>query len=269
MSSPEIIDISELDSGHSININNSIDDINEIGGGNGKASNFGIELLMNDRKKSSGGSRSRAASDDIGLGDLNNLEDELNELSMPKKSMKSARSDMFSGSFKLNEDNDDIDIDDVGINISEPLHLGSSMKEQSGDESKTWDGYGKFNDIPINPDVTKRHVEPKMSAEETLREKFSILQKLEDLERKGVKLTKKYDMESNLLEMKGEYESVIAEKEKKNGVKFQGKMLMACITGLEFLNNKFDPFDVRLDGWSEQINENIDDYDEIFAELHE
>ena len=90
MSSPEIIDISELDSGHSININNSIDDINEIGGGNGNASNFGIELLMNDRKKSSGGSRSRAASDDIGLGDLNNLEDELNELSMPKKSMKKA-----------------------------------------------------------------------------------------------------------------------------------------------------------------------------------
>jgi hypothetical protein len=76
-------------------------------------------------------------------------------------------------------------------------------------------------------------------------------------------------MESNLLEMKGEYESVIAEKEQSNSVKFQGKMLMACITGIEFLNNRFDPFDLKLDGWSEQINENIDDYDEIFSELHE
>jgi hypothetical protein len=46
-------------------------------------------------------------------------------------------------------------------------------------------------------------------------------------------------------------------------------MLMACITGLEFLNNKFDPFDLKLDGWSEQVNDNIDEYDEIFAELHE
>jgi hypothetical protein len=44
---------------------------------------------------------------------------------------------------------------------------------------------------------------------------------------------------------------------------------MTAITGLEFLNNKFDPFDLKLDGWSEQINENIDDYDEIFGELHE
>ena len=26
---------------------------------------------------------------------------------------------------------------------------------------------------------------------------------------------------------------------------------------LEFLNNRFDPFDLKLDGWSEQINENI------------
>ena len=59
------------------------------------------------------------------------------------------------------------------------------------------------------------------------------------------------------------------ERERRNSVKFQGKMLMACITGLEFLNNKFDPFDLKLDGWSEQVNENIDDYDEIFGELHE
>ena len=69
--------------------------------------------------------------------------------------------------------------------------------------------------------------------------------------------------------MKGEYDLIISEKEKSNSVKFQGKMLMAAITGIEFLNNRFDPFDVKLDGWSEQLNENIDDYDEIFGELHE
>ena len=36
---------------------------------------------------------------------------------------------------------------------------------------------------------------------------------------------------------------------------------------LEFWNNRFDPFDVKLDGWAEQLSENLDDYDEIFAEL--
>ena len=69
--------------------------------------------------------------------------------------------------------------------------------------------------------------------------------------------------------MKGEYEFLMNEKEKQNSVKFQGKVLTTMITGLEFLNNKFDPFDIKLDGWSEQINENVEDFDEIFAELHE
>jgi hypothetical protein len=44
---------------------------------------------------------------------------------------------------------------------------------------------------------------------------------------------------------------------------------MAIINGIEFLNGKFDPFDIKLDGWSEQIQENINDYDDIFGELFE
>lgn len=268
MSNPEIIDINNFNTGKTININNSVDDIQEINIGGSKSSNFGsgIELLMNDKKKTGGGD----TSNNIDINDLNNLEDELNDLSSQTKNIKTARSEMFSNSFKLNEEPIDIDFhEDDDNRPNESLNLGTSTKDQSNDENKTWDGYGKFNEIPINPDLTKSQSEPKMNKEEMLKEKFTYLQKLENLEKKGVKLTKKYDMESNLLEMKGEYETVMAEKERQNAVKFQGKMLMACITGVEFLNNKFDPFDVKLDGWSEQINENIDDYDEIFAELHE
>ena len=76
-------------------------------------------------------------------------------------------------------------------------------------------------------------------------------------------------MDSSYAEMKGEYDTQMEERERQNSVKFQGKMLLACITGLEFLNNKFDPFDLKLDGWSEQVNENLTEYDEIFGELHE
>lgn len=110
---------------------------------------------------------------------------------------------------------------------------------------------------------------PERTREETIREKFKYLRKLEELEQKGVKLTKHYSMESDLDEMIGEYELVVSEKEKSNSVKFQGKMLMAAVTGLEFLNNKVNPFDLQLDGWAESVNENIDDYDEVFRELHD
>ena len=44
---------------------------------------------------------------------------------------------------------------------------------------------------------------------------------------------------------------------------------MAAITGIEFLNGKFDPLSIKLEGWSESIYENLHEYDEVFEELHE
>jgi hypothetical protein len=76
-------------------------------------------------------------------------------------------------------------------------------------------------------------------------------------------------MDSPLDEMKGEFEMIKNEREKKNSVKFQAKMLLAFVSGLEFLNGRFDPFDLKLDGWSEAVNENVDEYDDVFGELHE
>ena len=230
-------------------------------GGFGKSTNFGggLELLMNDRIKDS-----KRPTSDIDLDDLNNLENELNDLSdaneggsyKPKSDFFNNPSVSFSEppSVKLN-------------NFDDAPNLGKSTSQTEND-TKTWDGYGKFNNIPMNPDKTGP-VEPKLSKEETLREKFKFLRRLEALEKKGIELSKKYNMESSLLEMQGEYETIMDEKSKQNSVKFQGNMLMAVINGMEFLNSKFDPFDIKLDGWSEQLQENINDYDDIFGELHE
>lgn len=110
---------------------------------------------------------------------------------------------------------------------------------------------------------------PELSKAEMVEEKFAILRKLENLKKKGVRLSKSHDISSSLVEMKSEYKMLVEDRERNNSVKFQGKMLMAAITGIEFLNHRFDPFDFNIDGWGEQVNENIDDYDEIFGELHE
>ena len=244
-----------------------LDDIVELDTGNKQSSNFGpgIELLMNDKKK---GDDNNKASTSINLDDITKLEDELRDTIEPKDDIKSiSKNNLFGNIFgKSDKPGGGSEIIDeepekLKVNFDD---LGKSTA-QSTSSKKTWDGFGKFNNVPVNFEEEKL----KMTEEEILKEKFKILRKLEELERKGVNLTKKYNMESSLDEMKGEYEMIIAEKEKSNAVKFQGKMLMACITGIEFLNNKFDPFDVKLDGWSEQIHENINDYDEIFAELHE
>jgi hypothetical protein len=252
------------------------------------SANFGggIELLMNGKNITD-----KKTSTSIDIEDITSLENELNDLTDTNTSKQ------FDEKLKLNTTIDSDNKKEINYNQStsankksifgglfgdsknnganvkpvtknndnDAANLGKSTANMN--ENKTWDGFGKFNNVPINLDKVQE--KPELTKEEELKEKFKYLRKLEDLERKGVSLSKRYNMDSNLNEMIGEYETIIAEKEKSNAIKFQGKMLMACITGLEFLNNKFDPFDIKLDGWGEQINENIDEYDEIFAELHE
>ena len=275
------IDLGEVNIG---NFNSDIPSDDDIDNVSKQPVNFGsgIELLMNDNSKSNNQKSSK-----IEIDDINNLEDELNNLSKitPK----------ITNNIEYDIKTDKIDVDNRQVNLSnKPKNesreskeksifssiFGSNKNVESVDDvkenlgkstsklnsSKTNDGYSKFNNIPLS---NEHEIKEQLSPEEILRKKFEYLKKLESLEKKGASLTQKYTMDSDLQEMMGEYEMLIAEREKSNAVKFQGKMLMACITGLEFINNKFDPFDIKLEGWSEQINENIDEYDEIFAELHE
>jgi hypothetical protein len=264
----EIINI-DLDTIPTINLNDDVSSKPSVNFGGG------IELLMNDKVRKSEGKRTPTT--DIDLGDLNDLEQELNNLvEEPKSAPAISKSGLFNSSlfsglkFNSDKNNDNVSIGSiVSVNdLPPPPNIGKATASSAQNDSKTWDGFTKFNNVPLNPDKVLPD-KPKLTPEETLLEKFKVLRKLEEVERKGAKLTKKYSMDSPLAEMQGEYEMIMSEKERSNSVKFQGKMLMAAITGLEFLNSKFDPFDVKLDGWAEQVNENIDDYDEIFSELHE
>ena len=99
--------------------------------------------------------------------------------------------------------------------------------------------------------------------------KIDLIYKFKKLEGQGIRTTMNYNMNSHLEDMRNEYIKLKKQREIDNSIKFQRKMLMACVTGIEFLNGKFDPFSVKLDGWSESVNENLNDYDEIFEELGE
>jgi len=214
-----------------------------------KSTNFGsgIELLMNDNQQKS------KVTNNIDFNDITELEEDLDNLNLntgnnlfePSSSSSSSSSHVRFNNNTLGESTINLDTSD-----------------------KTWDGYGKFNDIPIDPEINIPSV-PKMSQNEILKEKKRYLRELDKLEKKGIQLTKKYDMDSSLDEMKGEFEMINDDKIKQNSIKFQANILMAVINGIEFLNQKFDPFDVNLEGWGEQVQENITDYDDIFAELHE
>ena len=221
-----------------------------LSAGDRPSSGGGLELLMNDKQRKQLGEITDKSSSTPNVG-IEDIEHSLNDMSanISAPPSETSKPSLFSIS------------KDPEIDNSEPIKIGAA----TANTPVEW-----MNDDNAKINVSEIRMPPaEKSREEVLKEKFTYLRRLEEIEAKGGKLTKHYNMDSSLEEMIGEYETVVAEKEKSNSCKFQGKMLMAAVTGLEYLNGKFDPFDVKLEGWAEQVHENISDYDEIFAELHE
>ncbi len=101
------------------------------------------------------------------------------------------------------------------------------------------------------------------------KEKSDYLNKLQRLEQKGFPVSRKFTMDNSLEEIKTEYFRLVDARQLETSLKFQRQMLMGAITGMEWLNGRFDPFDLKLDGWSENVHENVEDFDEIFEELYD
>ena len=192
------------------------------------------------------------------------------------------------------------------LNVTDNISGGySSGGEDSVKSDKNitvnedYDFFKKVSDDDINDNIKEIHSEPEikkihprpeddpminsikgaessefrpihtMNSQDIKNEKIDLIYKFKKLEGQGIRTTMNYNMNSHLEDMRNEYFKLKKQREVENSVKFQRKIMMAAITGLEFVNNKFDPFDIKLDGWSESINENINDYDEVFEELAE
>lgn len=99
-------------------------------------------------------------------------------------------------------------------------------------------------------------------------EKADLLNKISRLIKKGIASSARLTIYSDIEEIRTEYKRMMYGIEVDRSIKFQRRMLVACVTGLEFLNDKFDPFDLELNGWSQNMMENVEDYDGVFEELY-
>jgi Family of unknown function (DUF5767) len=223
----------------------------------------GIELLMNDKVKSGSGSTN------VDLGDLDKLANELNELSgeTPKSTSGETRT---LGGFAANLFNFGGGSNTPSTS-SHTIHLDNDTDSRVGqataetaDNTKTWDGFGKINDVPMASSA------PRLSDREKRRKKRAMLKKMEEWYEKGhTKSNTHLNMDSPYEEVEDEYETIMDEKRKKDSIKLQGWWFMTFVNSIEYGNAVFDPFGLNLDGWGEQISEDIDSYEEIFSELHE
>lgn len=147
----------------------------------------------------------------------------------------------------------------------------SSESGESVNSSNSSDSSGgTVNSGSSSSSVSRNSVvKTKSNRDISMKEKKEIIYQLDRLEQRGYKIPFKFNLNSDLEEMRLEYNKLIKEKELDNSVRFSRKMLMAFVTASEYLNNRYDPMAIQLEGWSDQVHDNITDYDDIFEELHE
>jgi len=223
----------------------------------------GLELLMNDKKIAA------SSSTKVDVSDLDNLENELNDLSRNVESVEPTES--YSSSlgglgnlFNFSKSSDPPrEKEEIKKLHETPSGVGSATVDSIG-HTKTWDGFTKTNEVPPVSSSSK------MSDREKRRKKRAMIKKLDEWYEKGlIKHNSRFTLDSDYDEIEDEYETAMEDKRKKDSIKLQGWWFTTLINSIEYGNAVFDPFGLNLDGWGEQINEDIDSYEEIFAELHD
>lgn len=138
---------------------------------------------------------------------------------------------------------------------------------------ETWDGGEEVDDEPEQPQYsggggggTSGPSEGYKTIED---EKADLLNKITRLGKKGMHTSSRLNAYSDIEEIRTEYKRLTYAIEVDRAIRFQRRIMIACVTGLEFLNKRFDPFDLQLDGWSESVMENQEDYDSVFEELYQ
>jgi hypothetical protein len=111
--------------------------------------------------------------------------------------------------------------------------------------------------------------QPRISDEDIINEKKELLYQFERLEKKGVRLPRKFTLASNLEEMRMEFDRIKRDREIDTSVKFQKRMMMTAVSGLEFAADNFPSLGAKLSGWSNSVNDELDEYEDIFVELHD
>jgi hypothetical protein len=69
--------------------------------------------------------------------------------------------------------------------------------------------------------------------------------------------------------MEYEYQLLKSFVEKKNGIKLYRGFLLNCISGIEYFNDKHDPFAFDLNGWSDHMSLEVDNFDDVLGEIYE
>lgn len=149
----------------------------------------------------------------------------------------------------INEENDDLELEDN----EQPIQKDTSN---------------------INPNDFKEMLEngefENLTPQQQRITKYDLLMKLANLVKEnGIQITADYNMESDYYDIKREYDYHIRVRSKKRAVATIYSGVICISKALEFLNNKFDPFGVNINGFTLNLEASREEMLDVLTELYE
>ena len=169
-------------------------------------------------------------------------------------------------------DSDDSDMDVFEKPFIQNGNVNNNFTNAFANAGPTNAGSTNFNNFKYNTyDPRRRFMKPgeePLPSDHEYVEKVRLLARIEEIEDQ-VKFSKKFTMKDDYYEMRFEYDLKKSIKDRKNGIGLAKGFLMNAVSTIEFLNDQYDPFDVKLKGWSENMNCNLESYNDVFGELYD
>lgn len=243
---------------------------------------FGLELLMNGKKRN-GGSDNVSVISGSGGG---NQDEDIRSVYSVASSRHSAKMPNINHYASEESSVVDIKVNEIDGSESEVSYRsrssGMAKQQKTFKPAATSFASASASESQYSEEEDKSDLESlgsmlakgtrgsnRMSEIDVLNAKRELLYQFDRMEKKGMKLPKKFTMASSLEEMKMEYERLKKDRDVDNAVKFQRRVLMMFTSGVEYATSKYSKLNIKLDGWSESVHENIDDYDDVFEELYD
>jgi len=185
---------------------------------------------------------------------------------------KELKSSAFSKSNSTSNSNSDSDNRKISDSREKYEKISISPKQTEKIPNKKDNLHSTSVNKKDNVDSTseiKPTEKKELTPQELRLKKIEMLRKLCEIKTKGFALSKEYDFNSSLEEMEYEFELLKSFADKRNGVKiFKGGLLQA-VSVIEFLNDKYDPFDFHLSGWGDHMQLEVDSWEDVLEEIYE
>lgn len=123
----------------------------------------------------------------------------------------------------------------------------------------------EYHDDQENVPLSVLHAQQKTQKRTLVVKIKELQQRLYDIET----CPKTFTVSDSLEELQYEYERLVELRNARSTRAWYRKLLLGLTNGIEWMNHKWNPVGLKLDGWSTDLAATIDEFDDIFDELAE